>query len=65
MSEETESKFKTRKFLVTALALLLTYIALFVGKLTGDHVVSLVPWLVGIFAGANVAAKHKNFVEGK
>lgn len=58
-------KFKTRKFLLTAATLLLTYVALFAGKLTGDQVVTLVPWLIGIFAGANVVAKHKQFVEGK
>jgi len=58
-------KFKTRKFMLTAATLFLTYVALFAGKLTGDQVVSLVPWLIGIFAGANVAAKHKDFGEGK
>ena len=65
MSELVNRKFKTRKFLLTAVTLLLTYVALFAGKLTGDQVVSLVPWLIGIFAGANVAAKHKNFVKDK
>ena len=51
--------------MLTAATLLLTYAALFAGKLTGDQVVTLVPWLIGIFAGANVVAKHKQFVEGK
>ncbi len=64
MSNEN-GKFKTRKFLLTAVTLLLTYIALFADKLTGDQVVTLVPWLIGIFAGANVWAKHKDFIEGK
>jgi hypothetical protein len=57
------TKFKTRKFMLTAVALLLTYAALFMGKLDGEQVVTLVPWIIGIFAGANVAAKHKQFNE--
>ena len=56
-------KFKTRKFTLTAVTLALTFIALFAGKLTGEQVVTLVPWLIGIFAAGNVAAKHKNFNE--
>ena len=63
--DNVNGKFKTRKFMLTAATLLLTYGALFFGKLTGDQVVSLGPWLIGIFAGANVAAKHNNFTEGK
>ena len=65
MSTEVNGKFKTRKFVLTAVTLLLTYVALFAGKLTGDQVVTLVPWLIGIFAGANVAAKHNKFTENK
>ena len=62
---DIDTKFKTRKFTLTAATLLLTYVALFAGKLTGDQVVTLVPWLIGIFAGANVVAKHNNFTESK
>jgi len=51
--------------MLKAATLLLTYVALFFGKLTGDQVVSLVPWLIGIFAGANVADKHNNMTEDK
>lgn len=58
------TKLTTRKFILTAGCLLLTYIALFVGKLTGAETVSLVTLLVGIFAAGNVAAKHKAFNEG-
>ena len=65
MSTEVNGKFKTRKFVLTAVTLLLTYVALFAGKLTGDQAVTLVPWLIGIFAGANVAAKHNQFTENK
>lgn len=65
MEANGNGKFRTRKFVLTAVTLLLTYVALFAGKLTGDQVVTLVPWLIGIFAGANVVAKHKQFVEGK
>jgi hypothetical protein len=62
---DINGKFKTRKFMLTASTLLLTYAALFAGKLTGDQVVTLVPWLIGIFAGANVVAKHNQFTESK
>jgi hypothetical protein len=62
---ELNGKFKTRKFVIISATLLLTYIALFAGKLTGDQVVTLVPWLIGIFAGANVVAKHNQFTENK
>lgn len=65
MNVELDGKFKTRKFVLTAVTLLLTYVALFAGKLTGDQVVTLVPWLIGIFAGANVVAKHNQFTENK
>ena len=58
-------KLTTRKFLLTATCLLLTYIALFMGKLSGAEVTLLVPALLTIFVGGNVAAKHKSFVEGK
>lgn len=58
------TKLTTRKFLLTAACLLLTYSALFAGKLSGGETVSLVSMLVGIFAAGNVAAKHKSFNEG-
>ena len=54
---------KTRKFLLTAVCLLLTYAGLFAGKLTGAEVTLLVPALLTIFVGGNVAAKHKSFTE--
>ena len=57
-------KLTTRKFLLTATCLLLSYVGLFAGKLTGDQLVLLVPALLTIFVGGNVAAKHKSFVEG-
>ena len=57
-------KFKTRKFLLTVGTVLLTFIALAVNKISGDQFVSLIIWLVGIFSGANVIAKHKQFNEG-
>ena len=57
------SKLTTRKFLLTAACLLLTYAGLFVDKLTGAEVTVLVPALLTIFVGGNVAAKHKSFIE--
>lgn len=54
----------TRKFLLTAVSLALTFLALFVGKLTGGEAVILIPAILTIFAGANVTAKHKAFTEG-
>ena len=58
------SKLQSRKFLLTAACLLMTYAALFFGKLTGSEVVALVPLIIGIFTGGNVVAKHKAFNEG-
>ncbi len=58
------TKLTTRKFLLTAACLFMTYVALFTGKLTGAETVSLVSMLLGIFAAGNVAAKHKSFNEG-
>lgn len=57
-------KLSTRKFVMTSGAMLLTFIALFVGKLTGDNTVTLVTLQLGIFVGGNVVAKHKAFTEG-
>lgn len=54
----------TRKFLVTSGAMVVTFIALFAGKLTGDQTVTLVTLQLGIFVGGNVVAKHKAFSEG-
>lgn len=55
----------TRKFLMVSVTILLTFVALFTSKLTGDQVVTLVTLELGIFVGGNVVAKHKAFIEGK
>jgi len=65
MSNGENGKFKTRKFLLTGVVVLLAFVALYMDKLTGAQFSSLVIWLVGIFSGANVVAKHKQFTEGK
>ena len=57
-------KLSTRKFVITSAAMALTFLALFVGKLSGDQAVTLVTLQLGIFVGGNVVAKHKAFVEG-
>ena len=54
----------TRKFLLAASSLALTFIALFAGKLTGGETVLLITSILTIFAGANVTAKHNAFNEG-
>lgn len=56
-------KLSSRKFLLTAVTLLLSFAALFAGKLQGSEVVTLVSMVLGIFTGGNVAAKHKAFAE--
>lgn len=54
----------TRKFLATVGVIILAYIALLIGKLTGDQFVTLALFALGIFGAANVTAKHKSFNEG-
>ncbi len=54
----------TRKFIMVSGAMLLTFLALFLNKLTGDQTVTLVTLELGIFVGGNVVAKHKAFNEG-
>ena len=54
----------TRKFIIVSGAMLLTFLALFMNKLTGDQTVTLVTLELGIFVGGNVVAKHKAFSEG-
>lgn len=54
----------TRKFLATCGVILLSYAALWGDKLSGDQFVTLALFALGIFAGANVVAKHKSFNEG-
>lgn len=54
----------TRKFIMVSVAILLTFLALFVGKLTGDQTVTLVTLELGIFVGGNVWSKHNSFNEG-
>ena len=58
-------KLTTRKFLMTSVAMAMTFVALFAGKFTGDQAVTLLTLELGIFVGGNVVAKHKAFVEGK
>jgi len=64
MNNGNGAKLTTRKFLMTSAAMAVTFLALFVGKLTGDQTVTLVTLELGIFVGGNVVAKHKAFVEG-
>lgn len=53
----------TRKFIMVSVAILLTFVALFVGKFTGDQAVLLITAELGIFVGGNVVAKHNAFTE--
>jgi len=52
-----------RKFYLTAGTLLLSFAALFAGKLAGPEVVTLVSMVMGIFTSGNVASKHNAFTE--
>ena len=56
-------KLSSRKFLLTLLTLVLAFAGLFMDKLAGAEMVTLVSMVLGIFTGGNVAAKHKAFTE--
>ncbi len=58
MSNGKDSTYRGRKFVLTGGSLLLTFIALFVGKISGGEAVALIPLILGIFTGGNVAAKY-------
>jgi len=58
MSNGGDKLYRGRKFLLTAASLLGVFGALFAGKLSGGEVVALVPLILGIFTGGNVAAKY-------
>jgi hypothetical protein len=60
----SNGKLRSRKFILAAASMMLTYAALFGGKLDGGETVALVSLILGIFAGGNVVAKHKSFNEG-
>lgn len=63
MSNGNGSKLTTRKFILTSAAMGLTFLALFMSKLTGAETVQLVSLQLAIFVGGNVWAKHKSFSE--
>lgn len=58
MSNGNDSTYRGRKFALTGVALILTFAALFTGKISGGETVALVPLILGIFTGGNVAAKY-------
>lgn len=58
MSSKGDTVYRGRKFVLTGGSLLLTFIALFVGKISGGEAVALIPLILGIFTGGNVAAKY-------
>ncbi len=57
MSNGQDSMYRGRKFALTVAALLLSFAALFAGKISGGEIVALVPLILGIFTGGNVATK--------
>ena len=57
MSNGNDSMYRGRKFALTAASLFLTFAALFAGKISGGETVALVPLILGIFTGGNVATK--------
>ena len=56
-------KLQSRKFILTAGSLTLTFVALFASKITGGEAVILIPAILTVFTGGNVVAKHKAFNE--
>ena len=58
MSNGNDSIYRGRKFALTGASLLLTFAALFVGKISGGEAVALIPLILGIFTGGNVASKY-------
>lgn len=58
MSNGNDKVYSGRKFALTSVALLLTFGALFAGKISGGETVALVPLILGIFTGGNVASKY-------
>lgn len=57
MSNGHDKTYRGRKFILTAGSLVATFAALFAGKISGGEAVALVPLILGIFTGGNVAAK--------
>ena len=58
MSNGNDKLYRGRKFLLAAGSLALTFAALFAGKISGSETVALVPLIIGIFTGGNVAAEY-------
>lgn len=58
MSNGNDKVYRGRKFALAGGSLLLTFAALFLGKISGGEAVALVPLILGIFTGGNVAAKY-------
>ena len=51
------SKYASRKFGLTLLCLVMSYSALFLDRMDGSQFITVVTLVLGIYSGANVAAK--------
>ena len=55
-----ESRFSSRKFIVTAGSLVVSGGALFAGFLDGDQFVDIIPMILLFYVGGNVASQYAN-----
>ena len=55
---EAESRYRSRKFLITVGALLVSAAALFTGFLDGDQFVDIITMILGIYSVGNVAGYY-------
>jgi hypothetical protein len=58
MSNGNNKVYSGRKFVLTMVALVFTFAGLFLDKISGGEAVALVPLILGIFTGGNVASKY-------
>lgn len=49
-----DMRFRSRKFIVAMVAIVLSFCALGLGWITGAQWVGLIPWLVASYMGGNV-----------
>jgi len=58
MSPQTEERFSSRKFVLSASSLLMTWLALFLDKLEGGEVVALVTLVITAYGAGNLVQRH-------
>ena len=55
-----ESKYSSRKFILTAASLFVSMAALFTGFLSGEEFVDIIPMILLFYVGGNVASQYAN-----